>query len=88
MPDGYTLIYKAVKHARLRVSEDGSVCVIVPNSFTTQDIEALLDKKKKWIGNQLAFFSQKAKIELGRNQLLLFGNRYNYFYDDHAEKTW
>jgi predicted metal-dependent hydrolase len=63
------------------VSENGNVCVIVPDSFTMQDVEVLVHKKKKWLENQLNYFGRKAKIELGRNQLLLFGNRYNYFYD-------
>lgn len=82
MPENHTLNRKDIKHARIKVSEDGSVGVIVPFSFTDDDILALITKKSKWIEKQRAFFSKKSRIELARNQLLLFGNRYSYFYDD------
>ncbi len=82
MPENYTLEKKDIKHARIRVSEDGRVRVIVPHSFTDDDISALMSKKSKWISKQLAFFEKKSRIELTRNQLLIFGNRYSYFYDD------
>lgn len=39
-------------------------------------------KKSNWISKQLSFFEKKSRIELNRNQILLFGNRYSYFYDD------
>ena len=81
MPENFELIQKDVKHARLRVSEDGNVRVIIPDSFTQEDLDALLEKKKNWIKKNREFFSSKNKIELQRNQLLLFGNRYSYFYD-------
>lgn len=96
MPESYTLEKKDIKHARIKVSEDGNVRVLVPYSFTDDDISALMAKKSNWISKQLAFFEKKSKIELNRNQLLLFGNRYSYFYDeaysrkimiDHSFKT-
>lgn len=82
MPGNHTLQKKDIKHARIKVSENGHVRVLVPHSFTDDDISALLIKKSKWITKQQAFFSKKSRIELSRNQLLLFGNRYSYFYDD------
>ncbi len=81
VPENYLLIQKDVKHARLQVSENGNIRVIVPDSFTQEDLDALLEKKKKWIEKNRKFFSSKFKIELQRNQLLLFGNRYSYFCD-------
>lgn len=92
----YILITKDVKHARIRVSEGGEVRVIVPPSFSEKEIETLLSKKKRWIEKNLKFFENKGKINLQRNQILLYGNRYNYFYDsacgrkvmiDHDHKT-
>ena len=80
--ENYTLKKKDIKHARIKVSEDGRVNVLVPYTFTDDDISALMLKKANWISNQLAFFNKKSRIELGRNQLLLFGNRYSYFYDE------
>ncbi len=79
--DNVIIIPRDVKHARLRVSEDLKVRVIVPPSFSQDDIDALLAKKKRWIEKNLNFFHKKSKIELQHNQLLLFGKRYSYFYD-------
>lgn len=80
--ENHTLQRKDVKHARIKVSEDGHVRILVPYSFTDDDISALIDKKSQWIAKQRTFFSKKLRIELARNQLLLFGNRYSYFYDE------
>lgn len=82
LPKEHTLLKKDIKHARIRVNENGHVRILVPYSFTEEDISALITKKSKWIAKQRAFFSMKSRIELSRNQLLLFGNRYSYFYDD------
>lgn len=96
LPDNYILIRKEVKHARLRVSEDGRVRIIAPPTFSEEDITAMLKKKAKWIDSNLKYFNGMSKVELQRNQLLLFGNRYSYFYDttyaqkvtvDHEHKT-
>ncbi len=81
LPDNYILIRKEVKHARLRVSEDGKIRIIAPPSFSDEDITSLLNKKAKWIDKNVKYFEAMSKIQLQRNQLLLFGNRYNYFYD-------
>lgn len=96
LPDNYILIRKELKHARLRVSEDGQVRIIAPPAFSEEDIASLLKKKAKWIDKNLKYFDGMSTIELQRNQLLLFGNRYSYFYDtkyiqrvivDHEHKT-
>ncbi len=96
LPDNYILIEKEVKHARVRVNEFGDVRIIIPPSFTEEDINALIKKKQKWIDKNLRFFENMSKIELQRNQILLYGNRYSYFYDstydkkvivDHEHKT-
>jgi len=81
LPENYIFIQKEVKHARLRVSEDGMVRIIAPPSFTEDDIHTLLRKKAKWIDKNLKYFEAMSKIELQRNQLILLGSRYNYFYD-------
>jgi len=86
VPDNYTLEQKEIKHARIRVSEDGSVRVLVPYDFNDEDIESLLAKKARWIAKQQSYFASKSRIELGRNQLLLFGNRYDYFYDESTKR--
>ncbi len=96
LPDNYILIQRDVKHARLRVSEDGLIRVIVPPAFSDADVESLLTKKQRWIEKNVKFFKGMSKINLQRNQILLYGNRYTYFYDstyehkvivDHEHKT-
>lgn len=80
LPENYSVIRREVKNARLRVCEDGSVQLFVPLDFTEEDVEKLLEKKAKWIASKRQFFEQKTKIQLRRNEILLFGNRYAYFY--------
>ena len=80
LPENCSVIRRKVKNARLCVHEDGSVQLFVPLSFTNDDIERLLEKKTKWIASKRQFFEQKTKIQLRRNEILLFGNRYAYYY--------
>ncbi|MBQ7550194.1 MAG: M48 family metallopeptidase [Bacteroidales bacterium] len=80
LPDNYTVIRREVKNVRLRVCEDGSVQLFVPITFTNVDVERLLEKKATWIAKKRQFFEQKNKIQLRRNELLLYGNRYAYYY--------
>lgn len=79
-PENYIIIHRDVKHARLRVHEDGSVHLFVPNNFTDDDVAKVLDLKAQWIASKQQYFQQKGKILLRRNELLLFGNRYAYYY--------
>lgn len=85
LPENYIIIRKEVKHARLRVSEDLKIRMIIPYEFSSDDIESLIKKKQNWIDKNLKFFNGMSKINLQRNQLLLFGNRYSYFYDSTYE---
>lgn len=80
LPENYSVIRRDVKHARLRVHEDGSVQMFVPLSFSDEEIERLLEAKRQWIATKQLFFAQKEKIKLRRNEILLFGNRYAYYY--------
>ena len=80
LPDNCTVIRRKVKNARLRVREDGTVQLFVPVAFTDEDVEKLLEKKAQWIASKRQFFEQKTKIKLRRNEILLFGNRYAYYY--------
>lgn len=80
LPENCSVIRREVKNARLRVYENGSVQLFVPLVFTDDDVERLLQKKAKWIASKRQFFEQKTKIQLRRNELLLFGNRYAYYY--------
>ena len=80
LPENYTVIRRDVKHARLRVHEDGTVQLFVPNKFTDEEVAKVIEMKSQWVASKQQFFKQKGKILLRRNELLLFGNRYAYFY--------
>lgn len=81
LPENYILERKDVKHARIRVSENLSVRVLVPENFDNNDINNLIKKKQNWIDKNLSKFKGKTeKIKLHDNQILLFGNKYTYFY--------
>ncbi|MBQ8968276.1 MAG: M48 family metallopeptidase [Bacteroidaceae bacterium] len=80
LPENYNVVRRDVKHARLRVHEDGSVHLFVPFAFTDEDIQKVLNMKSSWIASKQNYFKQKAKILLRRNEILLLGNRYTYFY--------
>ena len=45
LPANYTVEHRNVKHARLRVNEDGSVHLFVPNSFTDEEVSKVLELK-------------------------------------------
>lgn len=77
----YKIERREVKHARIKVSEDLSVRVIAPNSFSQNEIALILKQKEKWIESKLAYFSSRNKpIKLQRNHILYLGTRYRYFY--------
>lgn len=80
LPENYSVVRRDVKHARLRVHEDGSVQMFVPLSFSDEEIERLIEAKTQWIASKQRFFAQKERIKLRRNEILLFGNRYTYYY--------
>lgn len=80
LPENYTVEHRNVKHARLRVHEDGAVHLFVPEDFTDEQIAKILESKQHWIETKRRYFANKGKILLARNELLLFGNRYAYFY--------
>ena len=80
LPENYTVVHRNIKHARLRVNEDGSVHLFVPEGFNEKEVKKLLEMKASWIASKQQFFQQREKILLRRNELLLLGNRYAYFY--------
>lgn len=77
----YKIERREVKHARIKVSEDLSVRVIAPNSFSENELQLILKQKEKWIESKLNYFSsKKIPLKLQRNQILFLGNRYRYFH--------
>lgn len=60
MDRAITIIRRQVRHARLRVSEDTSVQLIVPNDFEQSEIDRIVQKKAAWIEQHLQFFRNRA----------------------------
>jgi predicted metal-dependent hydrolase len=75
-----TVERRAVKHARLRVCEDGRVRLFVPNEFTEADVDSLLQKKAGWIERQREFFIAHTgdAPTPKEGEVLLFGDMYRW----------
>lgn len=61
LPNNYQIIEKNVKHARIRVSNDGSVRITVPQGFLQQDLTTLLQKNNPGLKNIKLFFGIKLR---------------------------
>src|SRR5208282_1000881 len=60
MDGSVTIIRRQVKHARLRVREDTSVQLIVPQAFEQAEIDRIMRKKAAWIEQHQRFFRIRA----------------------------
>lgn len=70
-----TIIHRPVKHARLRVSQDGTVRLIAPNDFEPERIANILAKKDGWIRRNQENFQNRSSDhpESIGNQIVLHG---------------
>jgi predicted metal-dependent hydrolase len=70
-----TIIRRPVKHARLRVSEDGSVRLIAPKDFEPDRIAGILTKKESWIRQNQDRFAKRSseRPTFGVDQVVLHG---------------
>jgi hypothetical protein len=75
-----TVIHRAVRHARLRVTEDAYVELVVPLDFSQEQVRLLLDKKDQWIEGNRAFFLGSERNVLGDDSdaITLFGEQLNF----------
>jgi predicted metal-dependent hydrolase len=78
-----SIVRRPVKHARLRVCEDGSAKLFVPEDFTPGEIESLLKKKAGWIDRQREFFRTQTgnTPQVGADEVMLFGEVYRWACD-------
>lgn len=81
LPENYSIIRKHIKHVRLRVNESGEVFIYAPETLSEENLCKIIEKRQPWIEKQLDFFKNREKIKLQYNEILLFGNRYTYYYD-------
>jgi len=80
MDASLTIIRRPVKHARLRVREDTSVQLVVPDCFDQSLIDSLLKKKATWITRHQKFFRDRkaARPALAVGEILLFDEIFRY----------
>jgi len=71
---------RRVKHARITVSWDSQVRVIVPVTFSRVEIDILVEQKSKWIQKQLDYFRGKenSQVELNHDEILFLGEVYRF----------
>jgi predicted metal-dependent hydrolase len=74
-----TVIRRPVKHARLRVRDDGSVRLIAPESFEQTLIDDLLKRKADWIARQQEFFEGRAsRATQAADEIVLLGDLFRF----------
>lgn len=80
MDAGLTIIRRPVKHARLRVREDTSVQLIIPNCFDQPLIDSLLQKKASWIARHQQYFRDRVseRRAMAADEVLLFDEVFRY----------
>jgi hypothetical protein len=80
MDASLAIIRRPVKHARLRVREDTSVQLIIPDCFDQTLIDSLLQKKATWIARHQQFFRDRIsdRRTLAANEVLLFDEVFRY----------
>lgn len=81
IPENYIVERRNVKHTRLIITENEKVLLYVPLSTDDKDIELILAKRQMWIEKKLSYFRNRKKIELSRNEILLWGKPFSYVYD-------
>ncbi|MBQ8055833.1 MAG: M48 family metallopeptidase [Paludibacteraceae bacterium] len=87
-PQNYIIIRRELKHVRVRVSEDETIRVFAPQKMSDEQLMGILKKRQSWIDKQMTFFKNREGINLQFNEVLLYGNRYTYFYDtNYANKV-
>jgi predicted metal-dependent hydrolase len=79
----YQVERRSVKYFRLRVSESGTVRLIAPLNATETDVKTIFSSKQSWIEQQLKRLLEiRPIIVLQSNQILLFGEPYQYVHSD------
>jgi predicted metal-dependent hydrolase len=74
------IIRRPVRHARLRVSEDASIQLVIPERFDQAMIENLLRKKAKWIARHQQYFRDRVSVQrtVARSDIPLWGELFRF----------
>lgn len=75
IPQDYIIERKPVRHARINVNEKQEVRLIIPKTFSDDEIQRLLVQKSDWIKEKLAVFQNEEilRIELPKANILYLG---------------
>jgi predicted metal-dependent hydrolase len=76
----FILERRRVRQARIIVNRQLQVRVIIPQKFTSGQVQSLIEEKSAWIEKQLQHFGQieKARIRLAKNEILYQGMIYRF----------
>jgi len=71
---------RRVRHARITVTPDLQVRLVVPLRTTRAEIDAVIERKSKWIQKQLDHFKKtdSETIKLDHDEILLLGELYTF----------
>ena len=80
---------RRVKRARIMVDEDLRVRVTLPFQCSQEQVEALIERKARWIQKQLAFFRGRrdGRTRLGPHEILYLGETYTFRWQPELRRT-
>lgn len=75
IPQDYIIERKPIRHARINVNEKQEVRLIIPKTFSEDEIERLVTQKSDWIKEKLAVFQNEEilSIDLPKANILYLG---------------
>ena len=75
IPSNYIIDRKPIRHARINVNEKQEVRLIIPESFSEDEIERLVVQKCDWINEKLAVFQNEEvlHVDLPKANILYLG---------------
>ncbi len=75
IPQEYIIERKPIRHARINVNEKQEVRLIIPKTFSEDEIQRLVSQKSEWIKEKLAVFQNEEilSIDLPKANILYLG---------------
>ncbi len=75
VPQDYIIERKPIRHARINVNEKQEVRLIIPKTFSEDEIQRLVSQKSDWIKEKLAVFQNEEilSIDLPKANILYLG---------------
>ena len=64
IPQEYIIERKPIRHARINVNEKQEVRLIIPKTFSEDEIQRLVSQKSEWIKEKLAVFQNEEILSI------------------------